>query len=511
MGSNQPHFIFIPFMAQGHLIPLIDIAKLFAEHNALVTIIATPSSLARSGPTIYRAIKAGLPIHVLQVRFPSTEAGLPEGCESTDTIPSPTLLKNFYTAVAMLQQPMEKLFSELKPHPNCIIYDRNFTWIVDIASKFQIPRISFDGKNCFALLCSHALKISKVHENVSKTEPFVVPGLPNRIEFTKDQLPSSINPRKNSSVNEVVQKILAAEQGAYGVILNTFEELEAEYVERYREVQERKIWCVGSASLCNKENSDKAERGNKSSIDENQCLKWLDSQAPNSVIYACFGSLNRLTASQLIELGIALEATNRPFIWVLRGADEKEEIEKWFLEDGFEAKTRGRGLLIRGWAPQLLILSHPAVGGFLTHCGWNSTLEGICAGLPMITWPLFAEQFFNEKLVVQVLKIGVGVGTKARLQCWGERDSGLQVKREDIKKAVDMVMDEGEEGEERRKKSRQLADMAKKALEKGGSSYLNISLLIEDIKQQAISNPIQNNHEHSSRSRAPEQSSGNVE
>ncbi|GKV30444.1 hypothetical protein SLEP1_g39252 [Rubroshorea leprosula] len=490
MASNQPHFIFIPFMAQGHLIPLMDIAKLFAEQNALVTIIATPSSLARSGSTINRAIESGLPIQVLQVRFPSTEAGLPEGCEFADKIPSPTLVKNFYTAVAMMQKPVEKLFSELKPHPNCIIYDRNFTWIVDIASKFQIPRILFDGKNYFTLLCYHALNISKVHENVSETEPFVVPGLPDRIEFTKGQLPSNFNPGNSSTMNEVVQKILAAEGGGYGVLLNTFEELEAEYVKTYRKVQDRKIWCVGPASQCNKENSDKAKRGNKSSIDENQCLEWLDSQAPNSVIYACFGSLNRLTAPQLIELGSALEATNKPFIWVLRGADGKEEMEKWFLEDGFEERTRGRGLLIRGWAPQVLILSHPAVGGFLTHCGWNSTLEGICAGLPMITWPLFSEQFFNEKLVVQVLKIGVGVGAKARLRCWGEGDSGLLVKREDIKKAVDMVMGEGEEGQERRRKSRQLADMAKKALEKGGSSYLNISLLIEDIKQQATSNPI---------------------
>ncbi|GLT57870.1 hypothetical protein SLA2020_308100 [Shorea laevis] len=490
MASNQPHFVFIPFMAQGHLIPLMDIAKLFAEHNALVTIIATPSSLARSGPTINRAIESGLPIHVLQVRFPSTEAGLPEGCDSADTIPSPTLLKNFYTAIAMMQQPVEKLFSELKPHPNCIIYDRNFTWIVDIASKFQIPRISFDGKNCFTLLCSHALNISKVHENVSETDSFVVPGLPDRIEFTKGQLPSNFNPGNNSSMNEVVQKILAAEGGGYGVLLNTFEELEAEYVKTYRKVQDRKIWCVGPASLCNKENSDKAERGNNSSIDKNQCLKWLDSQAPNSVIYACFGSLNKLTASQLIELGSALEATNRPFIWVLRGADGKDELEKWFLEDGFEERTKGRGLLIRGWAPQVLILSHPAVGGFLTHCGWNSTLEGICAGLPMITWPLASEQFFNEKLVVEALKIGVGVGAKAGLQFWDEGDSGLLVKKEEIKKAVDMVMDEGEEGQERRKKSRQLADVAKKALEKGGSSYLNISLLIEDIKQQAASNLI---------------------
>ncbi|GKV18482.1 hypothetical protein SLEP1_g28853 [Rubroshorea leprosula] len=268
--------------------------------------------------------------------------------------------------------------------------------MVDIASNFQIARISFDGKNCFILLYCHVLNISKVHENVSETEPFVVPGLPNRIEFTKGQLPRNFNPGNNSSMNEVVQKILAAE-GGYGVLLTTFEELEAAYVKHTGRFKTAKNG--GPASLCNKENSDKAERDNKSSIDENQCLKWLDSQAPNFVICACFGSLIKLTAPQLTELGSALEAANRPFIWVLRGANGKEGMEKWFLEDGFEKRTRGRGPLIGGWAPQVLILSHPAVGGFLTHCGWTSTPDGICAGLPMKTWPLFAELLPGLKLL----------------------------------------------------------------------------------------------------------------
>jgi len=110
------------------------------------------------------------------------------------------------------------------------------------------------------------------------------------------------------------------------------------------------------------------------------------------------GSLNRLAPSQLIELGLGLEASSRPFIWVIRGGYKREEMEKLLSKDGFEERVKGRGFLIWGWAPppQVLILSHPAIGGFSTHCGWNTTVEGICAGVPMVTWPLFTEQFFNE-------------------------------------------------------------------------------------------------------------------
>lgn len=89
--------------------------------------------------------------------------------------------------------------------------------------------------------------------------------------------------------------------------------------------------------------------------------------------------------------------------------------------------------MIWGWAPQVLILSHPAIGGFLTHCGWNSTLEGVCAGVPMITWPLFAEQFYNEKFIVQVLRIGVRVGAEYAVK-WGEEEKfGVLRKKEEVK------------------------------------------------------------------------------
>jgi UDP-glucosyl transferase 73C len=186
----------------------------------------------------------------------------------------------------------------------------------------------------------------------------------------------------------------------------------------------------------------------------------------------------------MIELGLALEATKRPFIWVIRDGNQLEALEKWVEESGFEGRINGRGLIIKSWAPQLVILSHPSIGGFLTHCGWNSTIEAICAGVPMVTWPLFADQFLNESLVVQILKVGVKIGVESPLKWGEEEESSVLVKKEDIISGIEKLMDETNESEEIRKKIRELGKMAIKAVEKDGSSHSNVTLFIQDIIQK---------------------------
>lgn len=479
---QELHFVLLPHLAHGHMIPMMDMARLLARRGLVITVVTTPINAARFVSVIDRAARSGLRIELLQVPFPSAEAGLPEGCESMDSLPSRGMFKNLLLGISMLRQPVERLLHRLQPHPSCIISDKNVMWADQTAREFRIPRLVFDGTSCFSLLCTHNIVESKVFDTVSESEPFVVPGLPDRIELTRAQLPGAVNIGP-SDIKDVRDEIRAKELGAYGVVINTFEELELSYISEYRRVR-GKVWCIGPVSLCNEDNLDKAERGNKSSVDDDACLKWLDLRGPRSVIYACLGSLSQLTAPQLMELGLGLEACGRPFIWVIRGGNESQ-LENWISESGFEERIKGRGLLIRGWAPQVLILSHPAVGGFLTHCGWNSTLEGICAGLPMITWPLFAEQFYNEKFVVQVLKIGVRLGSKVAVK-WGEEEKfGVLMKREEVKQAVNQLMDEGDdEARERRNRAANVGHRAKMAMEEGGSSYLNMTLMIEDIMQQ---------------------------
>ncbi|KAG8647165.1 UDP-glycosyltransferase 73C1-like [Manihot esculenta] len=480
-NSHQLHFLLFPFMAQGHMIPMMDIARLLAHHGMIVTVITTPLNAKRFTPTLSRAVESGLRIQFIELQFPAEEAGLPKDCENFDMLPSLGSAVEFFLSTYRLLEPVQRLLEELKPRPSCIISDMCLPYTAQVARKIGVPRIAFNGFCCFSMLCMHCIYTSRILESLkSESEYFVVPGLPHHIEVTKDQLPESAV----QNIDAFNEQLAEADKLTYGIIINTFEKLEAACVQEYKKVRRDKVWCIGPVSLYNKNSLDMVQRGNKASVEGSECFKWLDSQQPGSVIYVCFGSICNLLTSQLIELGSGLEASNRPFIWVLRGGGKSKEIEDWIVEDGFEERTKGRGLIIRGWAPQVAILSHPAIGGFLTHCGWNSTLEGICAGAPMVTWPLFADQFFNERLVVDVLKIGVKVGTEVTVG-WGKEEKvGVLVRREAVTRAIDRLMDEGEEGEERRKRAKELSIMAKNAMEEDGSSYLNMKLLIQDILGQ---------------------------
>ncbi|XVE90416.1 hypothetical protein DITRI_Ditri20bG0076200 [Diplodiscus trichospermus] len=470
------HFVLFPFMAQGHMIPMIDFARLLAQQGIIITIVTTPRNAVRFKPILDRDIESGLSIRLVELPFPCVESGLPEGCENFDMLPSLGLAFKLLQAANKLQEPVHKLLEDLRPRPSCIISDSLLTYTLNMAVLFQIPRVVFSGISCFCLLCLYNLHCSKIHEHItSESHYFSLPNMPDKVEFTKSQLPLVLNDR---NVKEFLEQTAETDLASYGVVVNTFEELEPGYVREYKKARGCKVWCVGPVSLCNKDGLDRSQRGNKASVDENQCQRWLDSQKPGHVIYVCLGSFSDMKPSQLIELGLGLEASNRPFIWVMRGTAASEEVEKWILEDGFKERTKGRGLVIRGWAPQVMILSHRAIGGFLTHCGWNSIIEAVTAGVPLITWPLFGDQFCNEKLVVQLLRIGVRIGVEKPIT------RGEEVKKEDVKKAIERLMEEEEEGEERRKRAKNLGEMAEKALQIGGSSHLNITQLIKEIMQR---------------------------
>ncbi|KAJ9559337.1 hypothetical protein OSB04_013951 [Centaurea solstitialis] len=488
MASTDLHFVLFPLMAQGHLIPMVDMAKLLAQRGATVTIVTTPVNASRFKSVIDRAIKANLKIQVRKIQLALAEVGLPEGCENFDLLPTTAHAINMFLAIKLLAEPAEKMFRDLCPPPSCIISDGGFPWTLDLAKKYDIPRLVFYGPGCFAFLCIHIVTSTDILDEVeSNSEYFVLPGLPDRIEVTKPQA-STWGRGDTKETTEMFDRMQEAEKASFGIVVNSFEELEPEYVEAFSKAKGKKVWCVGPVSTCNKSVEDVADRGNTSAINGHDCTKWLDEMEPRSVVYVCLGSLNEASTEQAIELGLGLESSNTPFIWCVRR--KTDDFEKWMLEEGYEERIKGRGMIVRGWAPQILILSHPAIGGFVTHCGWNSTLEGISAGIPLVTWPHFADQFLNERFVIDVLKIGVKIGSEVPI-LFSERDqfkSELTIKREDIKIAVESLMSEEEEGVARRKRAKEFGELAKIAMEEGGSSQVNMTLMIQAITAELTKN-----------------------
>ncbi|KAL8094814.1 hypothetical protein AgCh_036358 [Apium graveolens] len=236
----------------------------------------------------------------------------------------------------------------------------------------------------------------------SDTERFVVPGLPDKVQLTKAKIILLVNtsnstqktPQQTAAMAGFCENIIESENKAFGIVANSFEGLEPEYIKEYAKAKGKKVWCMGPVSL--------------------------SGQEPRSVLYVCLGSIAKLATSQLIELWLGLEELNRPFIRRVRY--KTEEFDKWISEEKNEEQIRGRGLIIWGWAPQVLMLSHTAIGGFLTHCGWNSTLEA--------------------------------------MKQWKEE------------KELESTMDEEK-------------DLAKRAMDEGCSSDLNTNLLIQEIMGQA--------------------------
>lgn len=473
--------LFLPYFITSHMTPLVDTAVLFAAcPGVAVTILTTPSNALLFQPSVSCAASAGHRITFHTLKFPAAEVGLPEGIENYGSVASRDMIPKVTLAISLLREPMAQTIRDLRP--DCIVSDVMDPWTVDVAEELNIPRLILSTTNCFYYCVYHHLMIHKPYEKVrSDSESFVVPGLPDAIEMTSAQLEDYLKtPEECGSSGELIKVIKDAETRSYGMVFTSYSEIEPEYVRHYKNVMGRKSWHVGLPSLLlGKEIETNTER--------HRCLNWLDDQEPGSVLYVSFGSVVRFPDAQFTEIALALEESGRPFVWVVRkiGKTGEKEHEDW-LPEGFRERVleSDKGLMMREWAPQISILAHPAIGGFMTHCGWNSAMEGMAAGVPLITWPLFAEQFYNEKLITRVLKIGVEVGSGV----WNGRldIQSPVVGKDKIVKAVSGLMDGSEDAEEIRRRAKDVSVMMKKSVEEGGSCSSDLNSLIEEVKAYVL-------------------------
>ena len=198
--------------------------------------------------------------------------------------------------------------------------------------------------------------------------------------------------------------------------------------------------------------------------EDSTCLNWLDQQPANSVIYVAFGSFTIFEHTQLQELALGLELSNKPFLWVVR-SDINNGRNHAFLKE-FEDRVSPLGKVVQ-WAPQQKVLSHPSVACFMSHCGWNSTMEGTTRGVPFLCWPYFADQFFNQTLICDVWKVGLKL----------DPNGGIVTREEITCKIKQLLHDEGF-----KVRALELKNLAINSIKEGGSSNKNLNDFVNWIK-----------------------------
>lgn len=473
-GGRRPlRVFFLPFFARGHLIPMTDLAcRMAATRPAELeaTMVVTPANAALIATTVTRAVASGYAVRLLQYPFPGV--GLASGVECLGTAPTHDAWR-VYEAVDLSQPIHEELLREHRP--DAIVADVPFWRTTDVAAELGVPRLTFHPVGVFPQLAMNklvSLRADIIRDGGAAGPAVTVPGMPGgkEIAIPASELPGFLVEEDHLAMSW--DRIKAAQLAGFGVIVNTFAALERPYCEEFSRVDARRAYFVGPIGS---PSHSIVDRGGDGDV---ECLRWLSKKPSRSVVFVCFGSWAPFSASQVQELALGLEASNQTFLWVVRSGDSD-------VPEGWEQRVAGRGMVVRGWAPQLAILAHSSVGAFVTHCGWNSLLEAVSAGVPVLTWPLVFEQFINERLVTEVAAFG------ARVWDGGKRsvrpDDADIVPAEAIARAVAGFMEGGEQLEKMKARAMELAESARAAVSESGSSWQDLRRLIDDLTEAKAS------------------------
>ncbi|KAG4912616.1 hypothetical protein JHK82_053205 [Glycine max] len=344
--------------------------------------------------------------------------------------------------------------SSTTPPLAALVVDAFANEALEIAKEFDLASYVYIVTSAMTL--SLLLHLPTLHEEVACEYKDCVEGIriPGCVSIQGRDLPDDFQDRSSFAYELILQRSKRFDL-ACGFLVNSFCEMEENVVTAFHEDGKVNvpIYLVGPV----------IQTGPSSESNGNsECLSWLENQMPNSVLYVSFGSVCALTQQQINELALGLELSGKKFLWVFRApsdVDVKNDDPLKFLPHGFLERTKEQGLVITSWAPQTQILSHTSTGGFVTHCGWNSTVESIVAGVPMITWPLCAEQRMNAALVTEGLR--VGLRPKFR------ENDGI-VEKEETAKVVKNLL--GDEGKGIRQRIGKLKDAAADALKEHGRS-----------------------------------------
>ncbi|CAM6033342.1 unnamed protein product [Sphagnum compactum] len=499
------HVVAFPIPAGGHHARFVPFVKLLARNGLTITVITTTNYLARMQQSLVEnnSLEVRHNIRVVGVDLP------PEYSEIKSD--------NFLTvlrAVANLKDPLRHMMQELMEYgltngidespdshllrpPVCFISDFSLPWTQDIADEFNLPRYSFYPSTHFLSLVFSLREFNAQGRLPPKDgAPFMIPGF---APILPSDLPKSL---LHSNAKLVYEGERLRE--ATGVLVNTAYELESSIIDGLQEMLRKesegnetghvpKILTIGPLVYENFRFSGGdqplRERIQQAAEDDNvECLHWLTEQPEASVLYICLGSMSTFPTQQIGEFASGLEASGVHFLWVLKVPSSEESAASYiatFLPEGFTERTKDRGLIYTSWAPQLQILANPAVGGYLTQCGWNSITESIAMGVPMIGWPIWADHMLNRILCVDVLDIALSVPNTSDDATLVE--SSTLVGHEEIERVIRLLMGDTR-GQVIKKNVEELSKIVEMATRPEGSSWKNLLHFLEEVNSLSLIN-----------------------
>eukprot|EP00250_Pteridium_aquilinum_P013798 c21579_g1_i1 orf=126-1613(+) len=439
-SAPKPHVIMMPFPLQGHITPLMQLSKLLAARGFAVTFVTSEFNVKQMREAKQELKGSDLrKLGIELVGIPDGRLGIP-GCECM------VQPQDFLASLLFLHTSFDELVGRMVQEEGltitCIISDSFLVWTQDVANKWRIPRVAFWPNSLATLSCCISLPTimaasphldpfkPQVYESAEGQSPELLNCIPGISQIAMCRLPFHTLGGEDSEewLREHVPSQMERVNEPLCFIANSFPDLEREIHNGLKELLPSKsIFTLGpllpTAFLGG--HNDALGKGTGSSLcnEDTECMQWLDKQAPRSVIYISFGSIAVLEEREVREIALGLAASQQPFLWVLRSAACEPAL----------AAIKKQGKVIR-WAPQLRVLSHEAVGGFLTHCGWNSTLESVGMGVPVIGWPQMMDQMTNCWFLVEKLKVGVRI----------ELDESMRVGHAGVERAVRTLMQEEE-------------------------------------------------------------------
>ncbi|KAL2554555.1 UDP-glycosyltransferase 85A2 [Forsythia ovata] len=459
---DAPHVVLLPFPAQGHIKPVLMLAQLLC-HGAggfNITFVNTEHN--------HRRLLNLIDQTAFSRRFPTLQfMSIPDGLSPEHPRTGPSLVDLFFSTSSVSKPEFRNLIVSLSQEPTCIIADGIMSFAIDVADELGIPVITF---RTYSATCTwiyfHLQKLIRdgeipVVEGNGDMDKHIscISGLENILR--RRDLPNICRLEPDNPILQFYITQASKMARASALILNTFQELETPIISHLQSIFPT-VYTIGPLHLHTLIDSPSKNSSSLIQIDES-CIKWLDSRHPKSVLYVSFGSVIVLSHDQLLEFWYGLVNSGKPFLWAIR-PDLVVDNEPNKIPDELKMATKERGCIV-SWAPQEDVLSHQAIGGFLTHSGWNSTLESITFGVPMICWPMIVDQQVNSRCVSEIWKVGF--------------DMKDTCDRSTVEKLVrDLMEDKREEIMESTVKN---ARLAHDSILEGGSSHGNIKKLVQDI------------------------------